>query len=626
VTVLVWPVNPPPYIAGGQLTPEEAAALAAQYGAGSSRTVTPGTTGPGILSNLVGRQYIDPTHRLIGTLQVRDYGRGAARAPGRYYGLLDDAGNFHYVTRGQRLYDPQTATIFDVGGYRTYRDQTGNEVMYPAAQRDFFTQANQLTDKQNAGLLASLGLTAGEGGGGVSANTSAEIASRESIAAADRAQALELEKLRNQQALELERMQEESSMKRQRLSEAGSLAQTAATVQQRTRDLIAQLTGVDPVRAAVGMQGGLLGPGQTPAESFMSANRAFVNQPIPVPSEQSDIPSLEQTIGQLQGMQQGPQAPALGLATGGTIDMQQGPDGAYQMAQPPMMGMAGQQPPMPEQPASPDQGIQPGTTKQAILVGEKGSKIAPGTEVMVVDSANPGRTEIIPLVSTAQGGLTYDPGTIAKALSSVYGSLGFGVGNVPRYSGGYYSGGPNAQGWSPLGYAAHLGYRPRLIRTGSFGESGLDPSNPGLFGHTFWIDPSGGRHWIAGGENPDTLRTLGFRPEDVAMVAPSDVRQFAAGPQYSWATPPQIEAPVRSYPTPATPLVSPVGGFALPDPRMLAGIWRFLDPYTQEVLSSTYGVSGLGLGSPDATRAAIEQEVQAFTPHGTASGQTARFG
>src|SRR5437667_3246638 len=240
------------------------------------------------------------------------------------------------------------------------------------------------------------------------------------------------------------------------------------------------------------------------------------------------------------------------------------------MARPtmPPMGMAGQQPPMPsEQPASPDQaapGVQPGTTKQAILVGEKGSKIAPGTEVMVVDSANPGRTEIIPLVSTAQSGLTYDPGTIAKAFGSVYGSLGFGAGNLPVYSRGTYSGGPNARGLSPLGYHIALGYRPRLFRSSSYGESGLDPNNPSVFGQTYWLDPWNVRHWIPGGDNPDTIRGLGFRPEDVAALAPSDIRSFAEGAGYGWSTPPQIEAPVRNYPTMATPLVAPAaaGGFA----------------------------------------------------------------
>jgi len=626
-------------MSNGNNTPIDWAAVAAAAEAARGGT-TPGTSEPSLLSQLVGREYIDPVARIIGTLQVRDYGRNAPRAPGRYYGLVDQAGQFHYLTRGSRLYDPATATVHDVGGYRTYRDRSGAEVLYPNEQRDFFVKPNQLTEAQNDRMLASLGLSAG--GGGVSANTAAEIASRESIAAADRAQQLELERLQAQRAIQLEQMQEESAMKRQRLSEAGSLAQTAATVQQRTRDLIAQLTGVDPIRAAVRMQGGLGGVGASPAESFMASNRAFVNQPIPVPNENSTIPEIGQTIQQLQGMQSAPTAPYLGFAGGGTIDMQQGPDGAYQMAPTaPTMpigvgGGGGGMLPLALGTAAP-QGQQPdiqqGTTKRAVLIGEAGSKIAPGTEVGIIDQSKPGAgiTEIIPLVSSAQGGgyygQTYDPATIAQALGPVYGSLGFGAGNVPKYAGGYYQGGPNARGLSPLGYYIGSGYRPRLLREESFGQPGLDPANPGVFGHTYWLDPWGTRHWIAGGENLQHIRDLGFRPEDIAVVSPSDIRNFTEGANYSWPTPPQIEAGARNYPTAATPLVTPpsAGGFALPDPRMLAGIWRFLDPYTQTVLTSAYGTAGLGLGSPEATRAAIEQEVNAFTPHGTATGP-ARFG
>src|SRR5207249_2076726 len=108
-------------------------------------------------------------------------------------------------------------------------------------------------------------------------------------------------------------------------------------------------------------------------------------------------------------------------AQGGTIDMQQGPDGMFAMAprQPPQMPSQ-MSPQMPQVQAPTDQsglGVQQGTTKRAVLVGEQGSPpVAPGTEVMILDTANPGHTEVVPLVSGAQVGGQFDVDTYRQTL------------------------------------------------------------------------------------------------------------------------------------------------------------------------------------------------------------------
>jgi hypothetical protein len=405
---------------------------------------------------------------------------------------------------------------------------------------------------------------------------------------------MELERLRREREMELERIRAENEMKRQRIGEAGALARTAAEVQQRARQWLAETVGVDPIRGAVGEAGGVLRGGPTPSEAFRGDLFRTASAPIPTVSETASIPEIEQTIQALQGQQQLPVAPALGFARGGTIETNRGEDGVFR-------------------PIAPGVSAAMGTTKRAVLTGER--NFDGDEEVVVLDTANPGRTEVIPLVSAAQTGGTYDVNTLKQALAPVYGSLGGfrdvpgTVRNDPR---GYYQIWGGASGLGGLETARRLGYQPRLVADT---RSGLG----------YWVDPSGAVRSIPYVPGRDIFKESGFRPQDVLFLDPNEIVQL--GPQGAPLTEPPslIEGPARPFSPRAMPLITPpeAGGLVLPDLPQLAGIWRFLGPQTQQDLASAYGVAGLGAGlsgNPIANALAqIERSVRAFTPHGTAT-------
>jgi hypothetical protein len=277
-----------------------------------------------------------------------------------------------------------------------------------------------------------------------------------------------------------------------------------------------------------------------------------------------------------------------GFALGGDIEMSRGDGGAFSATQ--------------------------GTTKRAILVGER--NMDGDEEIVVVDAANPGHTEIIPLVAGAQQGGTFDASTIRGALAPVFGSLGFS-GDVPtfrRNQHGFYGLGGTlpilgGQRTGAPGTLFSLGYRPRLIHDVETGKISF-------------INSQGQRQWIT---SPQDFQKFGFRPQDVFSIARGEAETMFGPEGSTLREAPQIEAGVRRYPTSATPLFEPNTGTPLPDPRMLAGIWRFLDPSTRNVLISAYGVAGLG--TPGQAQTAIEEATRFFTPSGTQTrAGSARFG
>jgi len=601
----VWPDSPPPYIAGGDLTPEEIDAILG----GTAPTSRPPTTGPQYLSQLVNQLVLDEQGN-IGYLQttLRSHGR-------RYYSLISpDGQHIRNIDQGAQIYEPNANILFTVRGRRV--DNKGNIL----PERDYFIAGTNLTEKERSRYLGQFG-EGGGAGGGQSADAAAQNASQERINAARIAADQELERLREAHAIELERMQEENALKRAKLSEAGGLARQVYDVQQRTRNLIAQLTGVDPVAATIAGQGGMT-KGVTPAQGFMNANQAFVNTPIPQISENTSIPDLDTIIANLNKQTQAPMAPTgIGFAEGGTIDMTQGSDGVFSMApqQPqqqlpqPMVGA-----PAGQSLVGPQPGVQEGTTKRAVLVGEKGSPpVAPGTEVMILDTANPGRTEVIPLVSGAQEGGTYDFGPIMQALAPLYAKLG--LGGVPQrvdlggagfgFSPGTTYGGQQFGGSQIL---KRLGYSPQLIRDINSGT-------------TYYRNRAGQLMNIPGEE---AFQKAGFKWSNVLNVAPNEINEF--GPWGGTFTGEDQIQPSRQYPQRVQPLFSPPawGNIPLPDPRELAGIYRFLDPSTKTLLFSLYThASPAGLGvDPQATQAALEQQIGFYTPKGTASQAGARFG
>ena len=191
-----------------------------------------------------------------------------------------------------------------------------------------------------------------------------------------------------------------------------------------------------------------------------------------------------------------------------------------------------------------------------------------------------------------------------------------GFGQVPKREAapiGYYFGSQPIGGRTVGGaqVARSLGYQPRLIR-----DIGTDK--------IYFREPSGALRWIP---NPDLFMRSGFRGEDVFNVASSELPEFGPLGMQLNEPPPIVEGGVRRYPLRTTPLVTPpaAGNIALPDPRQIAGIWRFLDPSTRNALVSAYGVGGLG--TPEQSLQAIQEAVRFFSPVGTQQrAGTARLG
>jgi len=275
-----------------------------------------------------------------------------------------------------------------------------------------------------------------------------------------------------------------------------------------------------------------------------------------------------------------------GFDEGGTMDMQQGADGTFRFAP------------------------QFGTTKTAVLVGEEGSQIAPGTEVMISDNQT-GETEVIPLSMGSgmgmQEGGSFSPTAIRQSLAPVYGALGFtgsgpGVNIAPE---GYSL--QSVYGSGDI--ARRLGYQPRLIRAHDTGV-------------TYFRDPSGNLRAVS----PEVFQQSEFQQPNVFNVSSGELGGFGTIGSPLTAPPPLIEGGPQPFAQRPNVLFTPpeTGSVPLPDPRLLAGLWRFLDPATRNVLISAYGVAGFG--RPEQAEQTLLSTVRAFTPGGTGSRAGARLG
>lgn len=542
-------------------------------------STTQGTQGqPPIptLFNLINRWYYDPDRQVVGLLESYYTGSGGNRK--QKYRLRTEDGRRIPIVKGYRLLDPQAAQLYTVGD----RYDTGG------GSRDFIMTRDAVSEAQWDRFFppgSEFGGSAARDYAGEAAQQHAYDVELERIRQAFDAQQREADRA---SAMELQRLQEENALKRAKLGEAGSLARTAAEVQQQARQFLTSLQGVDPVRQSVGAQGGVL-RGTTPAQAHMQNLTSLANAPLPQVSENAQIPEIDQTIQNLQNYQNLPVTPILGMAYGGTIN-------------------------------ATEPTAQIGSTKRAILVGEKGG-FTGDEEVVVVDSANPGRTEVIPLMAGAASGgsfglpqtaLTYqqpDISSIKSALAPIFAGQGF-QGDVPSLTRG-----PFGYHWGVGGsdMMRRLGYEPRLIRDWSSGATYF--RNPaGVLGRIPDMDAF--NQWFGGKAG-----------EEVFNVAPEEISSW--GPIMAGALggpPPQIEQPVQNWPRRSIPLATTplAGNIPLPDIRFLAPIWRYLDPGSRTTLVSAYGVGGLG--APESALTAIEEAVRAFTPVGTQRrGQTARF-
>ena len=391
------------------------------------------------------------------------------------------------------------------------------------------------------------------------------------LAAAERLeadlQAQEDEALRNRDFARAERIAGElaaataaklaaqNQLKLARLGEAGALARTFEDIKSRARDVIAGMMGENPFRGAVRAAGGVP-RGVDPYEAFESELKGVANMPTPQFSSESDLGQLESAITAMQKTQMPTaQWPMGGRAGGGTVA--------------------------------------PG---EAVRVGELGEEI-------VVNEGG-GRVKVIPIAENAAYGGTYnfDEESIGQVLGPMYSHLGFGGTPSLRYRG---RGGLMMRRGEPGGMLANLqrlGIQPRLIRSTSERQLGTDP-NQGIF----WIDPQGIRHQMT---QQQALK-YGFDLEDITYMKPGEIGRFELGEAQTRA--PSLVEPYEPYAPQAVPLRLPaeLGGYALPDPRTIANLFRTFDPANREILIDALGLSEMGRGQ-------IQSLFRAFTPAGTA--------
>jgi hypothetical protein len=198
----------------------------------------------------------------------------------------------------------------------------------------------------------------------------------------------------------------------------------------------------------------------------------------------------------------------------------------------------------------------------------------------------------------------FDVGTIRQAIETLWRHLGMdpmgGLGTL----GGTTIAQPELLG--------ELGVQQRLYRNAETGQVFL------------WREGELHAMTTPGFASAAQLRGLGVQPQDVATVSPDFLTQLGIGdPLYWGANSPTLgemtAMPDVPFPLLASSLVEPNTGLALPLPRAIASLWGRLDPATQSVIMSAFGLAGVDEGS-------FQREMQFFTPTGTGQAGGVRFG
>lgn len=396
---------------------------------------------------------------------------------------------------------------------------------------------------------------------------------------------------------EQQKFQERMSL----VEQASSLSARASEFQTELAQGAVDLTGRDPIRAAIALQGGLQS-GTTPSQALRQRLISLAGQDLPQVDPNANIPGLQATVGQLQEFLQQPVVrPALGLAGGGTIDMRRNGD-RFEMEQPAV----------------------------AVLVGEgpNGEGIRAGTAEVIVRERD--RVRVIPLVGAAQGGAELDFGSpISQALSPLFSRLGFGGVPVAQRTGG-------SQGPISLSVRGALGQAPQPAQPFSsdlFGQLGISPRLFRAGGRLFVRGPGNELFDLGQGAfGTGRLAQLGLRMQDVVDVGSFDELGEVAGqlgltgqggqfgvrplPQNGLSTVEDFN-PLSQI---SAPIILPLGGLDsdqglfLPAPERIASVLRDLDPTALELVLQAYELAGI-------PRASVLSRAEAFTPTGSA-----RFG
>lgn len=390
-----------------------------------------------------------------------------------------------------------------------------------------------------------------------------------------------------------QRFQERMSL----LEQLTSLAERASQFQTQLGQQAVELTGQDPLRAAIGLQGGVQ-RGMTPSQALRGRLLGISQAQLPQVNAQAGIPGLRGQAQQFQQFLQTPIIqPAFGLAGGGVIELKPGDKRAHAQAE---------------------------GTGQAILVGEA------GPEVLEIQGD---RIRVIPLTGQAQFGIdlsqfqpTQTPSL--QALAPLFAHLGLnappttqrGVGQLRRGFGLSDVGSFLPQGLfgQDLAQAARsfpsssilqqLGIRPRLVGNAQTGSIGF-------------INEQGQIQPMASFQ---AMLNMGFRPEDVFALTGDPLQELAGLGVTGVGSPLSSMSDIQPFEQLAQfsqPIVMPTDalglgsqGLLLPAPETVAALFPQLDPTTQQVVLQAFNLAGI---PPEA----ILSRIEAFTPTGTA-----RFG
>jgi len=263
----------------------------------------------------------------------------------------------------------------------------------------------------------------GTGGRGLGGDT------RNYLAEQNAADAAAMERAQLSAQIDRERIAED---KRQNLlSTARQLIENRTTERSAARTQGTELAGKDPFRLTASLQGVALGSDvQTPYDIFKSQVGSVATQQIPQISPNANMADLESAIQKLSGPSGKTGVPFLGGFEGGGTANTMGP-------------------------------------YEARLIGEAGSRIAPGTEVMITGN---GQATVIPLSPGMQMGGTLDLegdkvdwnqvslGTYPSALQNLRRSFGVSEGPLSAQSrsrlGFFGEGGATQMGNARLGTGA----------------------------------------------------------------------------------------------------------------------------------------------------------------------------
>lgn len=493
------------------------------------------------------------------------------------------------------VFNPETGQTFPTGLFTTL---TGTVFETRNSQQIGGTRTLTQSERASLGLGGGTGGGGGGGGGTVQSfsstqqgaafdrETQLQILREQARLAAEQGEVARAAELENQIVL-LERQQgftadqnELSRENQQRISLMNNASQIAigiANLQQQAKTLIAEREGTNPFRAALLAQGRSTGQSD-PFRTFTRELQGAASTQIPQFDPNAPIEALraQVTAGQ-NTLQAGLPQPAtpLSAAEGGTFNMKQGAAG--------------------------------------VLVGEAGPLGEARPEV--VRELPGGGFEVIPLTaSAAHGGAFQAPSrdvdtdtlNAIRSISPIFRSLGFDSVPLSRpgpredrtaridlfsLGEGQNRAGPLTNTLSTLN---RLGVQPSLVRDAGSGR--VFQLDNGV------LKPFVSREQFLGGGfdfpsvvNVDTASLQGLEGFNTGFGRGQTAADLAGQRQDL------VPETLGRGPQPLTqPLIDPLTGVVLPDPGLIASMFRFLDPTTQFLIRSIY--QGAGSSTTDFER------------------------